>query len=68
MLVLEGVDYGGARNTARSFRTGAHVSVWYYASSKHIIRSEEIPAWRVEAGVSLDGDSMPPDLRQQGPG
>lgn len=68
LLVIDGVDYGVSRKTARSFRPGAHVRVWYYESSKHIIRIEEIPAWRVEAGVSLGGDSMPPDLRQQGPG
>lgn len=68
LLVIDGVDYGVSRKTARSFRPGAHVRVWYYESSKHIIRIEEIHAAQAETGAGLDGDSQVADLRQQSRG
>ncbi len=44
LIVIDGVDYGLSRKALRSLRPGARVRVWYYESSKHIIRIEEIAA------------------------
>ena len=42
LIVIDGVDYGLSLKALRKLRPGAHVRVIYYASSKHIIRIEEI--------------------------
>lgn len=68
LIIIDGVDYGVSLKTARSFRPGAQVRVWYYESSKHIIRIEEIQAELIGTGGDFDGVSRVPDLRQQGPG
>jgi len=44
LIVIDGVDYGLSLKTLHKLRPGAHVRVIYYASSKHIIRIEEIVA------------------------
>jgi len=44
LIVIDGVDYGLSLKSLRKLRPGAHVRVIYYASSKHIIRIEEIAA------------------------
>ncbi len=44
LIVIDGVHYGLALKALRRLRPGMRVSVWYYESSKHIIRIEEIPA------------------------
>jgi hypothetical protein len=42
LIVIDGVDYGLALKALRPLRPGMRVRVIYYASSKHIIRIEEI--------------------------
>jgi hypothetical protein len=44
LIVIDGVDYGLSLKALRKLHPGAHVRVIYYASSKHIIRIEEIAA------------------------